>query len=120
MSYQKRRETRNHAIVLPITWRIQTKTVFAPNHFIVAGESSIQIIKSRKTIPTCEKLFKNSYFVKKLGNTKAITVPAKIYAMVVGCFKAFIIHRDRRTTQRIREKDKKNWSITHKNIINFF
>jgi hypothetical protein len=50
----------------------------AHNPLIVAGESSIQMIKSRKTIPTSEKVFKNSYLAKKLGNTKAIIVPAKI------------------------------------------
>lgn len=77
-SNQKRRETRNHAMVLQTTWRIQTKTVLAHNPLIVAGESSIQMIKSRKTIPTSEKVFKNSYLAKKLGNMKAITVPAKI------------------------------------------
>ena len=101
----------NHAILLHITCRIQTSTVFVPNHCIVAGLNSVQIMNNKKTIQTCEKLFKNSYLLKKLGKINAITVHARIYAIIVGCFNAFIIQRESRTTPNITENDKKNWSI---------
>lgn len=101
----------NHAILLHITCRIQTSTVFVPSHCIVAGLNSVQIINNRNTIHTWEKLFKNSYLLKKLGKINAITVHARIYAIIVGCFNAFIIQRESRTTPNITENDKKNWSI---------
>lgn len=111
MSNQKSRPTINHAILLHITCNIQIRTVFVPNHWIVAGLSSVQIMNNRKTIHTWEKLFKNSYLLKKLGKINAMIVHASIYAIIIGCFNAFITHSERRTTHKITENDKKNWSI---------
>jgi len=101
----------NHAILLHITCRIQTSTVFVPSHCIVAGLNSVQIMNNKNTIHTWEKLFKNSYLLKKFGKMKAIIVQAMIYAIIIGCFKAFIAPKERSTTHRIIENDKKNWSI---------
>ena len=108
ISNQKRRLTIHHTIVLHNTCNNQTKIVLLPNHWIVAGLSSVQIINNRKTIHTCEKLSQNSYLLKKLGKINAIIVHASIYAIIVGCFKAFITHRERRTTHKIIENDKKS------------
>ncbi len=101
----------NHAILLHITCKIQTSTVLVHSHWIVAGLNSVQIMNKRKTIQTCEKLFKNSYLLKKLGKMNAIIVHAKIYAIIVGCLNAFIIQRESNTIPNIIENDKKNWSI---------
>lgn len=111
ISNQNDRLAKNHRIVLHITCNSQTIIVFDHNHWIVAGLNSVQIMNKRNTIHTCEKLFKNSYLLKKLGKMKAIIVHAIIYAIIVGCFSAFIIQRESKTTPNIIENDKKNWSI---------
>jgi hypothetical protein len=46
--------------------------------------------------------------LKKFGKMKAIIVQAMIYAIIIGCFKAFIAPKERSTTHRIIENDKKN------------
>ena len=111
MSNQNNRLAKNHRIVLHNTCNNQTIIVFDHNHWIVAGLNSVQIMNNRNTIHTWEKLFKNSYLLKKLGKINAITVHARIYAIIVGCFSAFMIQRESRTTPNITENDKKNWSI---------
>lgn len=77
-SNQKRRPVINQIQLLPITWSIHTITVLLQSHWIVAGFNSVHIIKRRNTIHTCEKLFKNSYLLKKFGKIKAMIVHAKI------------------------------------------
>ena len=111
MSNQNNILAKNHRNVLHNTCNSQTIIVFDHNHWIVAGLNSVQIMNNKNTIHTWEKLFKNSYLLKKLGKINAITVHARIYAIIVGCFNAFIIQRESRTTPNITENDKKNWSI---------
>ena len=66
------------------------------------------MMKSRNVIPTCESWVKVSDSAKTPGKSKEITIPARIYPIIIGCLRIFIAPSERRTIPRITANERKN------------
>ena len=98
----------NPKILLPITCNTQTATVFPQILWISEGLSSVQMMKSKNVIPTCESWVKVSDSAKTPGKRKEIMIPARIYPIIIGCLRIFIAPSERRTIPRITANERKN------------
>jgi len=66
---------------------------------IIFGFSSIPTINNRKLIPRLPNDSKLVFPCNKLGKKILISVPARIYQIIIGCLSAFIIPNVIRTAQ---------------------
>ncbi len=100
------------------TCRNQVIIDLFPISLISDGFNSIPTINKRNAIPIFAKAWKLSFPCKTLGNNIVNAVPAIIYQIIIGCFKAFIIPNVTRTTASIIANAQKICSDTFFYLVN--
>jgi hypothetical protein len=89
----------HHTKDVTITCIVPALNAVLPRSFMMVGFSSIPTINNRKLIPKFPKDSKLVFPCSKLGKKILISVPARIYQIIIGCLSAFIIPKVTRTVQ---------------------
>ena len=80
------------------TWRIDAIIDDLPSSLMILGFNSIPTINNRKLIPRFPNDSKLAFPCNNVGKIRLIAVPARIYQIIIGCFKTFMIPRETKTT----------------------
>lgn len=87
-----------------------------PRSLMMSGLSSIPTIKSKRLIPILEKVSMAMFWSMTCGKNMLKSTPARIYPIIIGCFKNFIIPMVMRTTPITIHNDANICSVIQSNI----
>lgn len=99
-----------------ITCKIHVRIDFFHISLINDGLSSIHTINNRKAIHILANHWKFSFHCNKFGKSKVSNIHDRIYQIIIGCLKSFMIHKTTKTTPISTHKLMKKLSCIKSNV----